>query len=156
MITFVVSQDHEFVLCWGGIITHKTGSNTDTEKQGRNNMKGDSTPVWPRCWQRTVKHDQTWQDTDAALEVRFNFTFTCGKSFVPHRLPIIPHHAGYGFSSHSDVAVVAVVGDLRPQFIVVAQPTGIHDVAGVETGLAWFFCATRKKGALFRRNIWFV
>lgn len=93
----------------------------------------------------TTRRDK---DADAALALRFSFTFARGESFVPHRLPILPHHAGYGFGSHRDVAVVAVVGDLRPQFVVVAQPAGIHDVAGVETGLAWFFCAAKKEGAL--------
>lgn len=78
-----------------------------------------------------------------------SFTFTRGKSFVPHRLPIVPHNAGYGFGSHRDVAMVAVVGDLRPQFIVVAQSTGVHDVTGVETGLAWFFCAVKRADGLF-------
>lgn len=101
-----------------------------------------------KLW-RTTRPDK---DTHAALAVRFSFTFARGKSFVPHRLAIIPHHAGYGFGSHRDVAMVAVVGDLRPQFVVVAQPTGIHDVAGVETGLAWFFCATGKESVWHSRE----
>lgn len=50
--------------------------------------------------------------------------------------------------------MVAVVGDLRAQFVVIAQPTGIHDVAGIETGLTWFFCAARKESVSFQRNIW--
>lgn len=82
----------------------------------------------------------------------FSLTFTRGKSFVPHRLPIIPHHAGDGFDAHCDVAMVTIVGDLRSQFIVVAHPTGIHDVARVETGLAWFFCAKGREGVSFQRN----
>lgn len=48
--------------------------------------------------------------------------------------------------------MVTVVGDLRSQFIVVARPTGIHNVARVEAGLSWFFCDEGRELCVIQLN----
>lgn len=69
---------------------------------------------------------------------RLSPTFTRGKRFVPHRLPVVAHDAGDGVSADGHVTVVTGVGDLRPQLVVVTRPAGVHDVARVKAGLSRF------------------
>lgn len=62
------------------------------------------------------------------------------------------HDAGDGIPAHSCVAMVTVVRDLRSQFVVIACPTAVHNVAGVETGFSWFFCGESRRLVLLHKD----